>query len=180
MKTKPIVALFLIAKSNVMTKIYPFYKIIISYFNLADTKTSHTESVLVFHEEKPIDSRKKAIERFRSLEDIFEQGVKNGNLLQSITHLFDSTITSQAVPSLNLYICENDNAEDDLVLYGSLLESIDERLLELTDEYELYHKSRLDHEGLDLCIDKNGKIYTILKDSLIHEDDNVNFKPIAK
>ncbi len=150
---------------------YPYYKITISYFNLKDENHPHTEKTIVFKEERPIESRKEAIEHFRSLEDIFEQAKKNGHVLSSITEIFNKTVDADTLPSLNLYICENDNEEDDLVLFGTLLESTEERLIELTDECQLYHENNLDHEGIDLIRDETGTVYTVLKGSLFKEED---------
>ena len=159
-----------------MNKTYPFYKVTVSYFNLADAENEHTESVTVFQEVNPISSRKKAIERFRSLVDIFEQGIKNGTVLKSINDIFHKEINSQVIPSLNFYFCENDNPDEDLVIFGTLLESMEERLLELTDECEFYHNNHLDHDGVEVLKDQHGEIYTILKDSLFHEEDLEYFK----
>lgn len=154
-----------------MKQTYPYYKIVISYFNIASDGSSNTESVLIFQEAKPIESRKKAIERFRSLEEIFEQGIKDGNLLKSITHLFDTEIKELSIPSLNLYFCENESADDDLVLYGTLLESFDERILELTDECEYYYNNNIENEGFEIIREANGEMHTILKDSLLKDGD---------
>lgn len=154
-----------------MKNSYPYYKIAISYFHLKDNENPYTEKVIVFEEDKPIESRKKAIAHFRSFEDIFEQAKKNGNVLSSITDLFDKPLKADTIPSLNLYLCENDNEEEDLVLFGSLLESTEERLIELDDECRFYHENNLDHDGVDLIKDENGKVYTVLKDSLFKDED---------
>lgn len=156
-----------------MKKSYPFYKIIISYFNLKAENDGdrHTDKVIVFQEDKPINSRKKAIERFRSLEDIFVQAKKQGDVLSSITEIIDESYTAGIIPTLNLYICENDNEEEDLVLFGSLLENAEERLLELTDEYEYYLANNIDHEGIEIYKNEEGEIFKILKDSLMIEED---------
>lgn len=158
-----------------MNKSFPFYKIAISYFNLKDNENSHTEKNIVFQDEKPIDSRKKAIERFRSLEDIFEQAKKNGTVLSSISEIFDRPMTADFLPSLNLYFCENHNEEDDLVLYGSLLENMEERMIELTDECRWYHDNNIHHEGVEYLTDENENTYIVLKDSLFTDEDLEKF-----
>lgn len=159
-----------------MKNSYPYYKITISYFNLKDDNYPYVEKVIVFKEDKPIESRKNAIAHFRSLEDVFEQAKKNGNVLLSITELFDKPLKADSIPSLNLYFCENDNEEDDLVLFGTLLESTEERLIELEDECRWYHENNLDHDGVDLIKDENDTIYTVLKDSLYKEEDIAKFR----
>lgn len=158
-----------------MTTGYPFYKIKISYFHLKEVENRHTEKVIVFKETQPIEARKKAIAHFRSLEDVFEQAKKNGNILSSITEIFDTSLQADSIPSLNLFLCKNDNEEDDLVLFGYLLENTEERLLELTDECQLYHDHHIDHEGIDLIRDEEGTVYTVLKDSLFRDDDFAKF-----
>lgn len=157
-----------------MKKTFPFYKITISYFNLKEGNIEErsTEKTIVFQEDKPIDSRKKAIERFRSLEDIFEQAKKDGTVLSSISEIIDRPLTADFIPSLNLYICENENEEDDLVLFGDLLYDIEERLLELTDECEYYYVNNLEHDGVDILRNiEDGTIHTILKDSIFEKED---------
>ncbi|MDI1318098.1 hypothetical protein [Flavobacterium sp.] len=153
---------------------HPFYKISISYFNLNESTEDkrHTEKVIIFKEDIPIESRKKAIDHFRSLEDVFIQAKKNGNVLTTITEILDKPVTAEIIPSLNLYICENDNSDDDLVLFGSLLETLEERLIELADESLLYHENNIDNEGFDLITDSEGTVYTILKNSLFKDEDN--------
>ena len=155
---------------------YPFYKITISYFNLKDDDNPYTEKVIIFKEEKPIESRKKAIEHFRSLEDIFEMAKKNGNVIASITELFEKPLKADCIPSLNLYLCENEEEEEDLVLFGSLLESTEERLIELKDECQWYHDNKIENEGVENIQDETGTVYTVLKDSLFKEDDVEKFQ----
>jgi hypothetical protein len=156
-----------------MKSSYPFYKISISYFNLKEVENDkqYVESIIVFKEDKPINSRKKAINHFRSLQDVFNDAEKNGTILSTIVDIFDAPVTAEVVPSLNLLICENENPDDDLVLFGTLLESTEERLIELTDESQLYHENNLDNDGFDVIVDIEGTMFTVLKGSLFTDKD---------
>ena len=148
----------------------PFYKIIISYFEVVENEKNEREVELIFRDENPFLSRSEAIERFNSYVEIFSEEKEDGNI-KNWLEILKSNVETFTIPTLNLYFCQYENQENDMVLFGSLLENFEERIEELVDEHNFYSANNFDNIETQRIEDLDGNKYLVLKNSLFQEDD---------
>lgn len=148
----------------------PFYKIIISYFEVVENTKNEREVELIFRNENPFLSRSEAIERYNSYIEIFSEEKEDGNI-KNWLEILKSNSETFTIPTLNLYFCQDENQENDIVLFGSLLENFEERIEELVDEHNFYSANNFDNIETQRIEDLDGNKYLVLKNSLFHEDD---------
>lgn len=148
----------------------PFYKIIISYFEVVENEKNEREVELIFRDENPFLSRSEAIERFNSYLEIFSEEKEDGNI-KNWLEILKSNVETFTIPTLNLYFCQDENQENDMVLFGSLLENFEERIEELVDEHNFYLENNFENIENQKIEDLEGNKYLILKNSLFHDED---------
>ena len=148
----------------------PFYKLIISYFEVVENSKNEKEVELIFDNENPFESRKEAIERYNSYLDIFNEGKTQGNI-KNWVEILKHNVENFTIPTMNLYFCEDNNSENDLVLFGSLLETFEERIEELENELKYYLSNNFENIEVQKIIDLDGNKYSVLKNSLFHNED---------
>ena len=154
---------------------HTYYKIEVSYFGTNNNEKIEETNEINFKNESLIFARTEAIERFNSYLDIFEDGKRAGNI-QNWGAILKTKYENYTIPTLNLYICYDNEKENDVVLFGSLLETFEERMEELEDELKYYEENDIEHNGIEVIESNNGGIYKILKNSLIHIEDESKIK----
>jgi hypothetical protein len=157
-------------KQEHMKSKQPFYKLIISYFEVVENDKNERNVEIIFDNENPLLSRKEAIERYNSYLDIFKEGNNQVNI-KNWFEILKGNVENYTIPTMNIYFCENKNSENDLVLFGSLLETFEERMEELVDELNFYKSTNFSNIETDKIKDIYGNDYLVLKNSLFHNDD---------
>lgn len=159
-----------------------YYRLEIEYFGTDKNKVEVRETKnYLFETENAIENRKNVINEFDNFENTFKVANDDyGHIKLSIVEILGTNVDEFLVPTLNIYYSENKFSENEegLVLYGSLLENLEERLTELDEERKLYEQKNIKVET-EKIKDEDNNIYEILKESLIKETDAEKIKNVS-
>ena len=129
----------------------------------------------IFKTGNSIENRKDALNKLESFEHIFELANKETeNLKLSMLEFYKAdNIDNITIPNVNLYYSLDDFTKENegILLYGTLLDSFEERIEELVEERKLFEKTQDIIFETEIIIDKENKEYLILKDSPINKND---------
>lgn len=157
------------------------YQLKIHYFGTDENnnKIDKTDSI-VFESENSTLNRENVIREYENYCDIFNDAHKFGKLKFSWSEVLNKNIKEFHIPNLNIFYTDDYFSEEDegIILFGSLLESFDERILELIDEKRTYDDFNCEYET-ELITDIENNEYVVLKGSLIKEDDRKYIKNIC-
>lgn len=134
----------------------------------------------IFDKQNSIENRKLVINEYENYSDIFNDAVKFGKLKLNWEEVIGKSLTEYHIPSMNIYYSEkefNENNED-VVLFGILLESFEERIEELQDELNFYKANKIEFEK-EIITDQNNNEYQVIKGSLISENDQAEIKNVC-
>jgi len=84
-----------------------------------------------------------------------------------------NSVENFTIPSINLFYSNENfsNKNEGILLYGSLLDSFEERIEELVDERKYYEKEKIENFETERIIDTDGNEYIVLKNSPIKNID---------
>jgi hypothetical protein len=135
---------------------------------------------IIFDSENSTLNRQNVIREYENYSDIFNDAHKFGKLKFSWAEVLNKNIKEFHIPNLNIFYTDDYFSEEDegIILFGSLLESFDERILELIDEKKAYDDFDCEYET-ELITDFENNEYVVLKGSLIKEDDRKYIKNIC-
>ena len=129
----------------------------------------------IFKTGNSIENRKDALNKLESFEHIFELAKKETeNLKLSMLEFYKAdNIDNITIPNVNLYYSLDDFTKENegILLYGTVLDSFEERIEELVEERKLFEKTQDIIFETEIIIDKENKEYLILKDSPINKND---------
>lgn len=134
----------------------------------------------IFDNQNSIENRKLVINEYENYSDIFNDAVKFGKLKLNWAEVIGKSLTEYHIPSMNIYYSEtefNKNNED-VVLFGTLLENFEERIEELQDELKFYKANKIEFEK-EIITDINNNEYEVIKGSLITENDQAKIKNVC-
>ncbi len=144
-----------------------------------NNEINKTDSI-IFDSENSTLNRQNVIREYENYCDIFNDAHKFGKLKFNWAEVLNKNIKEFHIPNLNIFYTDDYFSEEDegIVLFGSLLESFDERILELIDEKRAYDDFDCEYET-ELITDIENNEYVVLKGSLIKEDDRKYIKNIC-
>jgi hypothetical protein len=144
-----------------------------------NNEINKTDSI-IFDSENSTLNRQNVIREYENYCDIFNDAHKFGKLKFNWAEVLNKNIEEFHIPNLNIFYTDDYFSEEDegIVLFGSLLESFDERILELIDEKRAYDDFDCEYET-ELITDIENNEYVVLKGSLIKEDDRKYIKNIC-
>lgn len=129
----------------------------------------------IFKTGDSFENRKDALNKLESFEHIFELANKETeNLKLSMLEFYEAeNVDNITIPNVNLYYSiDNFTKENEgILLYGTLLESFEERMEELVEERKLFEKTQNIESETEIIIDIENNEYIILKDSPINKND---------
>lgn len=135
---------------------------------------------IIFDSENSTLNRQNVIREYENYCDIFNDAHKFGKLKFNWAEVLNKNIKEFHIPDMNIFYTDDYFSEEDegIVLFGSLLENFDERILELIDEKRTYDDFDCEYET-ELITDIENNKYLVLKGSLIKEDDRKYIKNIC-
>ena len=129
----------------------------------------------IFNSENSIQNRKDAINKLESFEHIFKLSNETTEHIKiSIQEIIGKEEQADfTIPSINLFYSKKDykNGEEGVLLFGSLLESFEERMEELVEERNFYKNDINIPFETERIIDIEQKEYLVLRNSPIKEID---------
>lgn len=157
------------------------YRLEIHYFG-ADEKGNKIDRFdnFIFEKESSIENRNAVLREYENYEDIFNDALKFGKLKFSWEEILGKNLKEYHIPTMNIYYSDNEfNQEnEDVVLFGNLLENFEERIEELQDELRIFEENNLNFE-YQILTDNNDNKYKIIKGSLLSENDKHRIKNVC-
>lgn len=156
------------------------YKLEIHYFGNDENgcKIDRNDS-FIYNNENSLKNREKVINDYNNFLDIFNDATKYGKLKLDWSEIIYKNIKEFHIPTMNIYYAENEiSDENEIVLFGNLLESFEERMTELVDEVSIYEKNNIPFE-YETITSINNENFRVIKNSLISENDKKLIKNVC-
>ncbi len=157
------------------------YKLEIHYFGL-DQNGNKIDRIdnFIFDKESSFNNRINVIHEFENYKDIFNDAVKFGKLKFSWEEIIDKKLVEYHIPRMNIYYTDREFNSDNegIVLFGSLLENFEERIVELEDELKFYQEKNISFEQ-EILTDNNNNQYKIIKGSLLCDNDSQHIRNVC-
>ena len=157
------------------------YKLEVHYFGTDENgnKIDRYDN-FIFDKQNSIENRNLVIREYENYSDIFNDALKYGKLKLNWEEVIGKRLTDYHIPTMNIYYSESefDKNNEEIVLFGTLLENFDERIEELQDELKFYIENKIECEK-EIITDINNNTYEVIKGSLISENDQSEIKNVC-
>lgn len=140
------------------------YIVKVSITEFHSGKVTNTEKFdTKFHAKNPIIARQKAIERFMSYIDIFEEAKNHEEISSSIVSFFEKKVKKYKIVVISLELADGKKRHE---LFGSSFDSFQERIDALQEELSLYLENEFEINGIQKIKIENENMY-FLPNSII-------------
>lgn len=156
------------------------YRLEVHYFGI-DKNANKIDRYdnFIFDKENSLENRKLVIKEYENYSDIFNDAIKFGKLKLNWEEVIGKSLTDYHIPTMNIYYSASEfNNDEEIVLFGTLLENFDERIEELEDELKFYKENKIECET-EIITDIKNRIYKVIKGSLISENDHSEIKNVC-
>lgn len=144
-------------------------------------KTYFETKSYVFNSKNSQLNRRNVIDKFESYQHIFEIASKQTtNIILSISEVVNKNVSGFKIPSLNIYYStsEFDNNNSGTVLFGNYIDDLQEQLLELEEERNLYKYHNINEFETDMLFDLEGNSFKIIKEAGVYDYELIDQKKL--